>query len=131
MVTHTDGTLDCVLGTMGGDSQPQVLLQLLARRYGPGEREDPGTAISAPRFVLTGSEPGQDVWDRRGEVVVSLDAHAPTAWHDGLRARGHEVNVLAPWSAGAGHAHLIEARPHGGVAGAADPRSLGGAAAGL
>jgi gamma-glutamyltranspeptidase / glutathione hydrolase len=130
LVTKLDGTFDAVLGTMGGDSQPQVVLQLLARIYGPGVAEEPGDAIAAPRFVLTGSQPGYDVWDDGGRVTVSLDAHAPRAWADGLAARGHRVDRLRPWSSDAGHAHLITG-VEGGVAGAADPRSHGGAAAGF
>src|SRR6185437_10257390 len=31
LVTTDDGSLDMVIGTMGGDAQPQVVLQLLAR----------------------------------------------------------------------------------------------------
>ena len=131
MVTATDGSFDCVLGTMGGDSQPHVLLQLLARRYGPGPVADIGDAIAAPRFILSGVEPGYDVWDGGGRVTVALDAHAPEAWFEGLAARGHTVEELGPWSSQAGHAHMITTLPGGGVAGAADPRSLGGSAAGL
>ena len=44
--------LAAVLGTMGGDSQPQVLLQLLARLLRHGQ--SPGRAVTAPRWVLTG-----------------------------------------------------------------------------
>src|SRR3954454_7007160 len=50
LVTRTDGTLRAVLGSMGGDSQPQIVLQLLARLLVAGST--PGEAIEAPRFVL-------------------------------------------------------------------------------
>lgn len=131
LVTAPDGTFDCVLGTMGGDSQPQILLQLLARRYGPGPAHDPAEVIASPRFVLTGSEPGYDVWEARGSVTVSLEPHAPGGWEAGLVGRGHRVDRLPPWSGNAGHAHLIERLPSGALAGAADPRSLGGVALGF
>ena len=36
-VTRDDGALDAVIGTMGGDAQPQILLQLLARTLIAGE----------------------------------------------------------------------------------------------
>ena len=49
LVTDPDGALAAVLGTMGGDSQPQVLLQLLARLLLHGE--SPGRAVSAPRWT--------------------------------------------------------------------------------
>jgi gamma-glutamyltranspeptidase/glutathione hydrolase len=129
LVTHPDGRLDAVIGTMGGDSQPQVLLQLLARRRAG---ESPGAAIAAPRWVLAGSEPGHDVWEQRGKVRVAVEPHAPGEWFEGLAARGHDVFELPPWSGQAGHAHLIAVDPGSGVlSGAADPRSYGGAAAGF
>ena len=49
LVTRPGGELRAVLGTMGGDSQPQVVLQLLARLLRADE--DPGTIIGAPRWV--------------------------------------------------------------------------------
>jgi gamma-glutamyltranspeptidase/glutathione hydrolase len=137
MVTYADGRLDAVLGTMGGDSQPQVLLQLLARRWGAMARgasvvADAGDAVAAPRWVLAGDQPGQDVWLERGRVRVAVEPHAPGAWFDGLAALGHDVVRLPPWSGQAGHAHVITVDPVSGVlAGAADPRSLGGVAAGF
>ena len=129
LVTHLDGTLDCVIGTMGGDSQPQVLLQLLLRRYGAGE--DPASSIAAARWVLAGAEVGYDVWQARGEVRVAIEAHAPSAWFEGLAARGHRVVEAPSWGGDFGHAHLISFEPSGALAGAADPRSLGGVALGL
>lgn len=130
MVTSSDGTsLDCILGTMGGDSQPQVLLQLLARRYLAGA--DPAEAIAAPRWVLAGAEVGFDVWQQAGHVRVAVEDHAPTAWFDGLATRGHQVIRQPSWTGDFGHAHLIAFDPAGSLAGAADPRSLGGVALGL
>ena len=134
MVTHLDGGLDAVVGTMGGDSQPQVLLQLLARRWAAAEGAgaSPGNAIAAPRWVLAGDEPGQDVWEQRGRVRVAVEPHAPPAWFEGLRERGHDVVALQPWSPQAGFAHLIAVdRETGVLAGASDPRSFGGVATGF
>ena len=129
LVTHPDGSLDCVIGTMGGDSQPQVLLQLLLRRYGAGE--DPATAIAAARWVLAGAEVGFDVWHAGGDVRVVIESHAPEAWFSGLGALGHRVDRSTSWAGTFGHAHLISFEPSGSLAGAADPRSLGGVALGL
>src|SRR6185436_1063893 len=47
IVTRPDGSLRQVLGTRGGDSQPQLVLQLLARTLAFGQ--DAGTAMAAPR----------------------------------------------------------------------------------
>ncbi len=126
LVTRTDGTLRAVLGTMGGDSQPQVVLQLLARLLVAGE--EPGVALNAPRFVLrsdTGS--GFDTW-RSAHQRVRLEAHAPEDWVSGLSERGHPVEVAGIDPAGFGHAHVIEIRPDDVRAGASDPRAMTGAA---
>jgi gamma-glutamyltranspeptidase/glutathione hydrolase len=106
-----------------------VLLQLLARAWA-GDA-DAGQTIAAPRWVLSGAEPGYDVWQDRGRVRVAIEPHAPDAWFDGLAARGHDVTRLRPFSAEAGHAHVIRIdHERGTLAGAADPRAYGGAAAG-
>jgi gamma-glutamyltranspeptidase / glutathione hydrolase len=115
LVTNPDGTLAAVLGTMGGDAQPQIVLQLLARLY--TARQTPGDALAAPRFVL------------RGPEGVAVEEHAPGAWPAGLAERGHAVEVRPAWGGEFGHAHVI-AVDDSVLAGAADPRSLGGAAAG-
>jgi gamma-glutamyltranspeptidase / glutathione hydrolase len=114
LVTHPDESLAAVLGTMGGDAQPQIVLQLLARLYGAGQT--PGDVVAAPRFVL------------RNDTVV-VEEHAPPSWLEGLAARGHAVERRPAWSGEFGHAHVI-ALQDGVFAGAAEPRSLGGAAAG-
>jgi gamma-glutamyltranspeptidase / glutathione hydrolase len=115
LVTRRGGSLSAVLGTMGGDAQPQIVLQLLARHY--GAEATPGDVLAAPRFMLDGPE------------GVAVEGHAPLSWVAGLRARGHAVERRPAWSSEFGHAHLI-AVEDGVLAGAADPRSLGGAAAG-
>jgi gamma-glutamyltranspeptidase/glutathione hydrolase len=125
LVTHADGRLAHVVGTMGGDMQPQIVLQLLARLLHGGA--SPGAAVSAPRWVL--GDGGFSTWTGRSQDHVSLEAGAPTAWADGLRARGHEVSMLPP-TANVGHAHVISASADGVLGGAADPRALTGAAAG-
>jgi gamma-glutamyltranspeptidase/glutathione hydrolase len=127
LVTRPDGSLRAVLGTMGGDLQPQVVLQLLARLLVAGQ--SPGEAMSAPRAVLgaSDSEHGFDLWAGADQVVV--EDHAPVDWRDGLARRGHDVVVRNGFGAGFGHAQLIE-RDEDGVRGAADPRALIGSAAG-
>ena len=126
LVTFPDGALDCVLGTMGGHSQPQILLQLLARRYGVAE--SPGDVIAAPRWVLAGEE-GTSPWSSPAGVHVVVEGHAPAAWGAGLRARGHRVVEAPAWGGQFGHAHLIAVGDEH-LAGASDPRSLAGAALG-
>jgi gamma-glutamyltranspeptidase / glutathione hydrolase len=113
LVTNPDGSLSAVLGTMGGHAQPEIVLQLLARHYAAGEA--PGDVLAAPRFIL--GRPGG----------VEVEDHAPSAWFQGLEARGHAVVRQPAWSHSFGHAHLIAVEDHR-LAGAADPRSLSGAA---
>lgn len=125
LVTHPDGRLAAVLGTMGGDSQPQILLQLLARLFHTGQ--PPADAVAAGRWRLAGDGPF-DTWRRRGEVAVHVEGHAPP-WRAGLVERGHTVETDPSFSHGFGHAHVITvADDH--LAGAADPRARGGGAAG-
>lgn len=119
-----DEALHAVLGTMGGDAQPQILLQLLTRmlRYGAS----PGTAIGAPRWGLTGPATGFDTWDDPSTARVGLELGHPPAWAEGLRARGHPVGAATA----VGHACAIAVTEQDMLAGAADPRAPGGAAQG-
>jgi gamma-glutamyltranspeptidase/glutathione hydrolase len=123
LVTDLDGSLRMVLGTMGGDSQPQILLQLLARTLGLGH--DPGRALRAPRWALTtGSEQGFDVWEQPATALVGVEGNAPPAWAEGLAARGHQVQLRGPWDPGCGLAHAINISADGSVVGgASDPRA--------
>ncbi|WP_248964406.1 gamma-glutamyltransferase family protein [Sphaerisporangium perillae] len=125
LVTRPDGSLRTVLGTMGGDSQPQIVLQVLARLLVAGE--SPGQAIAAPRWRLGPGLTGFDAWSDPDEASVDLEEGAP--WAEGLRERGHDVKGL-PYGGSFGHAHLIDVRPDGVLAGAADPRALISSAAG-
>ena len=129
-VTHGDGTLDTVMGTMGGDAQPQILLQLLARTLLAGE--DPGAAVGAPRWSLT-REPstGFDVWEDSEPPIVALEHHAPSAWAEDLRRRGYQVRRNGASDRGFGHAQMIRVADDDILCGAADSRSRDGACVGL
>ena len=59
-----DGELVAVFGTMGGDAQPQILLQLAARLFAGGEGV--ADAIAAPRWALAGPATGFDTWTSGG-----------------------------------------------------------------
>jgi gamma-glutamyltranspeptidase/glutathione hydrolase len=126
LVTRPTGELAMVLGTMGGDSQPQVLLQLLARILRNGE--SPGRAVASGRWSLSGGDTGFDTWSARGRVRVNIEGHASPAWEAGLRARGHDVVTTGAFDHGYGHAHVIQVVDDV-LAGASDPRPRTGAAA--
>ncbi len=129
LVTHPDGALRAVVGTMGGDTQPQIVLQLLARLLRRGSSA--GTVIGAPRWAVTApASTGFDTWVDPDATHVSIEADAPAGWAEVLRERGHVVDIADGITGGFGHAQLIEVCPDGTLAGAADPRALVGAAIG-
>lgn len=128
MVTRPDGSLAAVLGSAGGDAQPQIVLQivlqLLSRLLAAGEPSR--RAVDAGRWVLRRGATGFDTWTGPGRPTV-VEAHAPSAWRAGLGARGHVVRVAPSHDGAFGHAHAIVVGPDGALDGAADPRA-GGAA---
>jgi gamma-glutamyltranspeptidase/glutathione hydrolase len=128
VVTRTSGELDMVIGTQGGDGQPQILLQLLARLLTAHER--PGRAVASGRWVLQGAGTGFDTWSSPGGPRVVVEGHAPPGWLEGLAARGHRVAPGPAFDSGFGHAHVIQVGDHGVLAGAADPRARIASAAG-
>ena len=127
IVIRPDGSLRAVLGTMGGDTQPQIVLQVLARLLVHGQA--PGRAVGEGRWAL-GSIGGFQTWEGDGPGFLAVEAHAPADWDSGLMARGHEVRrSVHAIDHGFGHTQVIEASD-GVLAGVADPRALDGAAAG-
>jgi len=113
------GALAAVFGTMGGDAQPQILLQVAARLFVHGQ--SPAEAINAARWALAGPETGFDTWSDLDRQVVEVEGHAPDGWEPGLAGRGHRVVRRPAFDSGFGHAHAIVRDDHG-LAGAADPR---------
>ncbi|MDQ4086060.1 MAG: gamma-glutamyltransferase [Actinomycetota bacterium] len=130
LVTRPDGGLEAVLGTRGGDSQPQVVLQLLSRLLAHGQ--DPAAALTAGRWVLRGAEDDTsfDTWGYRGSVRVALEGHVPGSWPGALRDLGHRVELEPAYDHPFGHAQIIVAAP-GRLTGAADPRALSGSVGGF
>ncbi|MCA1846148.1 MAG: gamma-glutamyltransferase, partial [Actinobacteria bacterium] len=103
-----------VFGTMGADGQLQTQVQLLARLVDDGA--DPAAALSGPRWVV---DPG--------DFSVRIEDRFPATVCDGLRARGHRLDVLGPFEDPMGHAHLIRLDDDG-LAAASDPRCEGAVA---
>ena len=123
------GRLVSVFGTMGGDAQPQILLQLAARLFHHGQA--PHRAIGAARWALKGPVTGFDTWTAAGGPIVSIEGHAPSSWSTDLARRGHRVSVEPAYDSGFGHAHAIVLGADGVLSGAADPRSVVGSCAAL
>ena len=132
LATRPEQGLAAIFGTMGGDAQPQILLQVAARLLAGGE--PPGAAIEAARWVLEPARPdstGFDTWLAVDGHTVAIEAHAPAGWLDGLASRGHRVREAPAFSGQFGHAHAITIDADGLRRGAADPRTIVGSAAGL
>jgi gamma-glutamyltranspeptidase/glutathione hydrolase len=114
-----DGQPWLVYGSMGGDGQPQTALQVATRIVGDGL--DPQTAIEAPRWRF-----GRDALEETARL--HLEARFDPACLAGLRARGHELDVLGDWDESMGHAGAICIdRQRGTLFGGADPRGDGAA----
>ena len=109
MALYPSGEFAFTLGTPGGDSQTQTILQITHNMLVFGMT--PQQAIEAPRFrSLSGLRLA--IEDRVSEEAL-LD----------LRQRGHLLNVVEGWTATFGGAHMIHHDPETGVlTAAADPR---------
>jgi len=123
-----DGSLRSVFGTMGGDAQPQILLQLATRMFRHGR--SPAEAIHAARWALQGPVTGFDTWTAPEGPILTVEGHAPAEWATALRALGHDVRLEPAYDSEFGHAQAIVRDDEGFWAGAADPRARVASAAG-
>ncbi len=92
LATAPDGSLTHLVGAMGGDAQPQIIVQLLARLLRAGQ--DPATAVSAPRLTLDAPSAGPFRLWWGDDLTVLIESDAPAAWPDGLTQRGHRVRAI-------------------------------------
>ena len=117
LITRPDGSLRTVLGTMGGDAQPQIILQMISRLLTAGCRPD--EVLSRPRWVIeSGLSDGFNTWDDPNAVAVLVEPEAER-WVQGLIERGHDAIAR---QVNTGHAHLIDIDQRGLHHGAAEPR---------
>ncbi|MGA3149112.1 MAG: gamma-glutamyltransferase [Acidimicrobiales bacterium] len=134
LATTTDPVLTHLAGAMGGDAQPQILLQLLARMLRSGQ--DPATAVAGGRMALDAPSAGPFRLWWGDELTVQVESHAPPGWKEGLVARGHRVQSIGafdPVAVGCAQIIAVVDRPDGTghhFVGAADPRSPEGGTAG-
>jgi gamma-glutamyltranspeptidase/glutathione hydrolase len=112
-----------VLGSMGGDAQPQIHAQVVSAFVDGGV--DVATAVGAPRWFV---EPPEHY---APPVEVRLEQRFPEGTSAALRALGHPVTETVPFDSGLGHCHAIElvgggpAVDGGSLAAGTDPRSAG------
>ncbi len=112
-----------VVGSMGGDAQPQIHAQFVSAVVDGGV--DVRTAVAAPRWYV---EPADHF---RPPTDVHLEPRHLPGIAEALAARGHRLVPTAPFDSNLGHEHAIElidggpAAPDGSLAAATDPRSEG------
>ena len=110
------GAAEIAFGAMGGDGQPQTMVQIVPGVVDDGL--DPQAAVDRPRFVVETEGASLPL----GPVSIESDGvNAATA--DALRALGHEVTLVEPKSPMMGWAQMIRRRPDGSYEGGADPRA--------
>jgi gamma-glutamyltranspeptidase len=103
-------------GTMGADGQPQTTAQVVLRLIAG---EHPQGAVSAPRF-LSGRFFLEDSDDR---LLVESSHGSETL--EGLKALGHDLDVVPPLDERMGHAHAIVVQADGTLEAGSDRRSDG------
>ena len=108
MALNPDGSLAFTLGTPGGDSQTQSLIQIVNNMLLFGMT--PQAAIEAPRFRSNNG------------LGVSFEDRIPADVLSDLSGRGHEPRVIHGWTATFGGAQMIRVEPSGTLTAAADPR---------
>jgi len=111
-----DGVAEVALGAMGGDGQPQTMVQVVQGLVDDGL--DPQAAVERPRFVVETDGPGLPL--RR----VSIESNAvDSSVVAAIQARGHTVALVEPRSSLMGWAQMIRRRSDGSYEGGADPRA--------
>lgn len=114
-----DGKPSMAIGSMGGDAQPQIHVQLLSAMIDFGLNVQ--QAIAAPRWrsgrfqiepegkeIERGGQRG--VHEHLGDAIVEavvLEQRFPEAIPEALRHLGHRVSTTGPWEDGMGHAQAI------------------------
>jgi gamma-glutamyltranspeptidase len=111
-----DGTAAVALGAMGGDGQPQTMLQLVTGLLDDGL--DPQAVVDRPRWVLAPEGPGLAL----GEVRLESDGW-DAATVEALEALGHDAGLIEPRTPATGWAQVIRRLADGSYEGGADPRA--------
>lgn len=111
-----------IVGSMGGDAQPQVHAQVVSALVDAAA--DVATAVAEPRWFV---EPAEHY---APPDTVRIEPRFGSEVLDGLAAMGHPVVATEPFDGALGHCHAIELVAGGPAAGgtlaaATDPRSQG------
>ncbi|MEE2845977.1 MAG: gamma-glutamyltransferase, partial [Gemmatimonadota bacterium] len=101
MMALRDGDFAFAIGTPGGDSQTQTLLQIVHNLLIFGMT--PQEAIEAPRFRSSGG------------LSVAIEDRVPAGIRSELSELGHRLNVVEGWTATFGGAQMIFVEPSTGT----------------
>ncbi len=101
MMVLRDGDFAFTMGTPGGDSQPQTLIQIVNNLLVFGM--SPQAAIEAPRFRSYGG------------VRVDMEDRMPAQSVARMRAMGHDIRLIPGWTATFGGAQMIMRDPESGT----------------
>ncbi len=111
-----DSRAEVALGAMGGDGQPQTLIQLVTGLVDDGL--DPQAVVDRPRWVVSTEGAGRPL----GSVNLESDGW-DAATVEALEALGHEAALIEPRTPATGWAQVIRRRPDGSYDAGADPRA--------
>ena len=111
-----NGRAEVALGAMGGDGQPQTMVQLVTGLLDDGL--DPQAVVARPRWVAR--------TDARFTPLRSLAIESDgvdDATVEALRGLGHQVELVEPLTPLMGWAQVIRRLPDESYEGGADPRA--------
>jgi gamma-glutamyltranspeptidase/glutathione hydrolase len=111
-----------ILGSMGGDAQPQIHAQVVSALVDGGA--DVASAVAGPRWFV---EPLEHY---APPDTVRIEPRFGPELLAGLAALGHSIRPTDPFDGALGHCHAIEVVnggpvARGSLAAATDPRSQG------
>jgi len=134
-----DGAPYMSIGTMGGDAQPQIHVQLLTSIL--DFQHNVQQAISAPRWrsgrfqtgtagesnvEIGGQAPIDEHMNQDIQEMVVMEDRFPPHVPESLKQFGHHIIMHSSWEHGMGHAQAIRLNPDTHVfEGGADPRCDG------
>ena len=115
-------SLALVCGTPGADTQVQTNLQVITHILDFGMTV--AEAVEAPRWRHT-QDPTESTLPHTCNDELQMEGRFPSDVREGLRRRGHALNVLGNWG-GPGSEVMIQVDPEtGALFGGADPRRDG------
>ena len=120
--SRESGNLALVCGTPGADTQVQTNMQVITHVIDFGMTV--AEAVEAPRWRNTHS-PTESNIPHECDNLLYVESRFPAETLDGLRQRGHTLNVTHGWGASGSEMMIQVDADTGALHGAADPRRDG------